>query len=254
MSFKLPSFSSFFSRVSHKVEDEKKSSASKFFTVTSHKTEKSEPKESGFKISQFFHRLFHSKEKARVGVEAAFQKSNASNSVGTHVQATQKNKTALVHIQDISQRTGAPKYFVMLNEHADVPANAETELNRRHEFIESNEGRFMIDIANMGSCIDKPEQYFRSVHGLDLQKILTAAFQIYYEEGKRVHEDSFATPGWGHDPTTQSSENLESLKANLEKISTWRNDEKKLLEKAVDAIDGRIIRLNEERQKARNPS
>jgi hypothetical protein len=44
------------------------------------------------------------------------------------------------------------------------------------------------------------------------------------------------------------------LRANLEKISTWRNDEKKLLEKAVGAIEGRIIRLNEERQKARNPS
>lgn len=254
MSFKFARIASFFSRVSHKVEDEKKSSASKFVTVTSHKTEKSESKESGSKISQFFHRLFHSKEKARVGVEAAFQKSNASDPVSTHVQATQKNKTALVDIQDISQRTGAPKYFVMLNEHTDVPANAETELNRRHELIESNEGRFMMDIANMSLCIGRPEKHFRSVQGLDLQKILTAAFQIYYEEGKRVHEDSFATPGWGHDPTTQSSENLESLKANLEKISTWGNDEKKLLEKAVDAIDGRIIRLNEERQKARNPS
>ena len=254
MSLKSPSIASFFSRVSHKVKDDKKSSAPQFVKVTSHKTEKTDSKDSSSKISRFFYRLFHSKKEARVGVETAFQKSNTSNPVDTHVQAIKKNKTALVDIQDISQRTAAPKYFAMLNEHTNVPANAETELNRRHEFIASNEGRFMIDITNMGSCIDKPEQYFRSVHGVDLQKTLTAAFQIYYEEGKRVHEDSFATPGWGYEAAAQSPKDLESLKANLKTISARQNDEQELLQKAVGAIEGRIIRLNEERQKARNPS
>jgi len=254
MSFKFPSIASFFSRVSHKVEDNKKSSASPLVKVTPHKTEKTDSKDSSSKISRFFHRLFHSKEKARVRVDTAFQKSKAPNPVSTHVQAIKINKTALVDIDDVANRTDAPKYFAMLDEITTVSTNPETELNRRREFIESNEGRFMIDIANMGSCIDNPLQHFRSSPGLDLQKTLAHAFMIYYEEGKRVHEESFAMPGWGHDPTTQSSGNLESLKANLEKISARRNDEQKLLEKAVDAIEGRIIRLHEERQKARNTS
>jgi hypothetical protein len=106
----------------------------------------------------------------------------------------------------------------------------------------------------MGSCIDNPLQHFRSSPGLDLQKTLAHAFMIYYEEGKRVHEDSFATPGWGHGATAESSGNLQRLKADLEKIQAQRPDGPKLLEKAVGAIEGRIIRLNEERQKARNPS
>ena len=254
MSFKLPSIASFFSRASRKVEDEKKSSASQFVTVTSHKAEKTDSKESGSKISRFFHRLFHSKEKAREGVETAFQKSKAPNPVSTHVQATKISKTALVDIDDGANRTGAPKYFAMLDEITTVSTNPQTELNRRHKFIKSNEGRFMIDIANMGSCIDNPLQHFRSSPGLDLQKMLAHAFMIYYEEGKRVHENSFATPGWGHEATAESSENLQSLKANLEKIQAQRPDGHKLLEKAVGAIEGRIIRLNEEQQKAMNPS
>ena len=254
MSFKLPSIASFFSRAPHKVEDEKKSSASQFVTVSSHKTEKTDSKESGSKISRFFHRLFHSKEKAREGVETAFQKSNAQNPALSHVQ-NPLNKTGVdFDIDNIAFRTGAPKYLVILNEITTVSNNHENELNRRHEFIESNEGRFMIDITNMGSCIDNPLQHFRSSPGLDLQKTLAHAFMIYYEEGKRIHEDSFATPGWGHEATAESSENLQSLKANLEKIQAQRPDGHKLLEKAVGALEGRIIRLNEERQKARNPS
>ena len=291
MSFKLPSFFSFFSRAPHKVEDEKKSSASKFVTVTSHKTEKNESKESGSKISQFFHRLFHSKEKAREGVETAFQKSKAPNPVSTHVQAKKINKTPLVDIDDVANRTGAPKYFAMPDEITTTPANPAdsttkpdqnysntsnrelhksngkddrnvsnarevryAELDQLRSFIESPEGLFMLDITNMGSCIDNPLQHFRSSPGLDLQRTLAHAFQIYYEEGKLIHGDSFATPGWGHEATAESSENLQSLKANLEKIQAQRPDGHKLLEKTVGAIEGRIIRLNEERQKARNPS
>ena len=290
MSFKLPSIASFFSRASHKVEDEKKSSASQFVTVTSHKAEKTDSKESGSKISRFFHRLFHSKEKAREGVEAAFKTKNAPHPVSLHVQS-QSNECASLSMDVISFNTAAQKYLEKLDEITTVstnPADSTTklgqnysntsnrelhksngkddrnvsnarevryaELDQRRSFIESNEGLFMLDIANMGSCIDNPLQHFRSSPGLDLQKMLAHAFMIYYEEGKRVHEDSFATPGWGHEATAESSENLQSLKANLEKIQAQRPDGHKLLEKAVGALEGRIIRLNEERQKARNPS
>ena len=249
MSFKFSSIARVFSSMSHKVEGDKKSSSSQFITVTSHKTEKIGSKDSGSKISRFFHRLFHSKEKAQTGVETAFQKNNSSNPVGTHVRAAQKNKTALVDINDITQRTAAPKYFVMLDEHTAVPADPETELNRRHEFIESNEGRFMINITNMGSCIDNPPKYFRALPGLDLQKAVTDAFQIYYEEGKRIHEDSVATPGWGYAPTAQSLTDLENLKATLEKISPKRETEQTLIQKAKGAIEGRIDRITEEQQK-----
>jgi len=242
MSFKFSSIARVFSSMSHKVEGNKKNSSSQFVTVTSHKTEKIDSKDSGSKISRFFHRLFHSKEKAQTGVETAFQKKNSSNPVGTH-------KTALVNINEITQRTAAPKYFVMLGEHTAVPSDPETELNRRHEFIESNEGRFMIDIMNMGSCIDNPPEYFRALPGLDLQKAVTDAFQIYYEEGKRIHEDSVATPGWGYAPTAQSLTDLENLKATLEKISPKRETEQTLIQKAKGAIEGRIDRITEEQQK-----
>ncbi len=254
MSFKLSSVAKFFSRVSHKVEDDKKTSTSQFVTVTSHKTEKADSKDSGSKISRFFHRLFHSKEKARGGVEAAFQKSNSPNPVLSHVQKPSSKTGVDFDIDNIALKAGTPKYFVMLEEITTVSATPEAELNRRHEFIESNEGRFMLDITNMGSCIDNSLQYFRTVPGIDLQKTLTGAFQIYYEEGKLVHEDSFATPGWGHEATAKSPEDLESLKANLKKINARRNDEQELLQRAVDAIEVRINRLNEERGKASNPS
>jgi hypothetical protein len=287
MSFKFPSIASFFSRVSHKVEDEKKSSASQFVKITSHKTDS---KESSSKISRFFHRLFQSKEKAREGVEAVVKTKNVRHPVSLPVQS-QSNECASLSVDVISFNTAAQKYLEKLNEITTAPANPAdsktkldqnysntsdrelhksnrkddrnvsnehearyAELDQNRSFIESNEGLFMIDIANMGSIIDKPEQYFRCVHGLDLQKTLTAAFQIYYEEGKRVHEDSFATPGWGHEATAESSEDLQSLKANLEKIQAQRPDGHKLLEKAVGAVEGRIISLNEERQKTSNPS
>jgi hypothetical protein len=254
MSFKLSSVAKFFSRVSHKLEDDKKTSTSQFVTVTPYKTEKADSKNSGSKISQFFQRLFHSKEKARGGVDAAFQKSNAQNPVLSHVQKPSSKTGVDFDIDNIALKVGTPKHFVMLKEITTVSDNPETELNRRHEFIESNEGRFMLDITNMGSCIDNSLQYFRTVPGIDLQKTLTAAFQIYYEEGKLVHEDSFATPGWGHEATAKSPEDLESLKANLEKINARRNDGQELLQKAVGAIEMRISRLNEDRAKGRNPS
>jgi hypothetical protein len=243
MSFKLPSIASFFSRAPHKNEDEKKSSASQFVTVSSHKTEKSDSKESGSKISRFFHRLFHSKEKAREGIETAFQKSKAPNPVSTHVQAIKINKTALVDIDDVANRTGAPKYFAMLDEITTVSANPETELNRRHEFIDSNEGRFMIDITNMGSCVESPRKHFRAKTGLDLQKTLTDAFQIYYEEGMFVNKNSIATPFWESKTTAQSLDDLKSLSATLQQITPLSDADRALLQKANRSIVGRIYRV-----------
>ncbi|CAM8637198.1 hypothetical protein MCEGEM3_02198 [Oxalobacteraceae bacterium] len=290
MSFKLPSIASFFSRASHKVEDDKKSSSSQFVTVTPHKIEKTDSKESDSKISRFFHRLFHSKEKAREGVEAALKTSNAPYPVSLHVES-ESNKYASPSMYVISFNTAAQNYLKKLDEISIVSANPadfktkidqrlsdtsisdlhksnikddETmsnspedfyaELDQRREFIDSNPGRFMLDITNMGSCIDKPQQHFLSSPGLDLQKTLAHAFQIYYEEGQPIDEDSFATPSWGHEATTKSPEDLESLKANLKKINTRGTDARALLQKAVGAIEVRISRLNEERQKGRNPS
>lgn len=242
MRLKLPIFANFF-RASHKVEDDKKSGASKFVTLTTHKTEKTDSKESGSKISRFFHRLFHSKEKAREGVETAFQKSKAPNPVSVHVQATKINKTALVDVDDVAGRTGAPKYFVMLDEITTVSANPETELDRRHEFIDSSEGRFMIDITNMGSCFDNPPMHFRAKPGLDLQKTLTDAFQIYYEEGMLVHKNSIATPFWESQTTAQSLEDLKSLSATLQQITPRSDADQALLQKANRSIVGRIYRI-----------
>jgi hypothetical protein len=284
MSFKLSSFAKFFSRVSHKVEDDKKTSTSQFVTVTLHKTEKADSKNSGSKILQFFDRLFHSKKKAKENVDTTFHKRKAHNTVNTHIKEKKVNENALVDINGIATRTGAPRYFVMLEEPKKIPANHDetkldqrqsdtsnsdlrkssgkddgtvsnapkagyAELDQRRNFIDSNEGRFIIDIANMGSCIDKPQQHFRSLPGLDLQKTLAHAFQIYYEEGKRIHEDSFATPGWGHEATAQSPEDLDRLKADLNKINAPQPFGKEVLQKAAGAIEGRISRLNEERQK-----
>ena len=233
--------------MSHKVEGDKKSSSSQLVTVILDKNEKIDSKDSGSKISRFFRRLFHSKEKAQTGVETALN--NSSNPVGTHVKATQKNKTPTLQIEEIVKQTPAPINFVMLDEDPAAPADPEADLNRRHEFIESDEGRFMIDITNMGSCTDNPQQYFRASPGLDLQKAVTDAFQIYYEEGKRIHEDSVATPGWGYAPTAQSLTDLENLKATLEKISPKRETEQTLIQKAKGAIEGRIDRITEEQQK-----
>jgi hypothetical protein len=243
MPFKLPSIGSFFSRVSHKVEDDNKSSASKFVTVTTHKNEKPDSKESGSRISRFFHRLFHSKEKARESVETTFQKSKAPNPVTIHVQGTKINKTALVDIDNIANRTGAPKYFVMLDEITTVSANPETELNRRHEFIDSSEGQFMIDITNMGSCFHNTPMHFRAKAGLDLQKILTDAFQIYYEEGMLVHKNSFATFFWESQTTAQSLEDLKSLSATLQQITPQSDADRALLQKANRSVVGRIYRI-----------
>lgn len=245
MSFKLPSIASFFSRLSHKDEDDKKNSESQFVTVTSHKTEKTDSKDSGSKILRFFQRLFHSKEKARVGVDSAFQKNNGPNPCSLHVQK-QTKKSGLFDIDHIASITGAPKYFVMLDQTTSVasnPAGAHNVLDQRHQFIDSSEGRFMIDIANMGSRVDKPHNHFRAPPGLDLQKTLTEAFQIYYEEGKRDHVDSFATTHWECPKTAQSSEDLNSLRSKLKQIAVKSIDDQALLKKADRAIECRIHRI-----------
>ncbi len=289
MSFKFSSFSSFFPRVSHKVEHDKKNSASQFVTLTSKNTKKTDLTDSSSKIARFFHRLLHSKEKAREGVEAAIQKKDAPHPVSLDVQS-QSNERASLSAYVISFNTAAQTYLEKLDEITIVPADpadSKTTLDQRHSdtsnpelnktngkdgrnvsdtsearyveldqrrsFIESNEGRFMIDITNMGSYVDNPQVYCRPSPQLDLPKTLAHAFQIYYEEGKLVHEDSFATPGWGYDATAQSPKDLESLKANLKKISPWQNDGQELLQKAVGAIEGRIKRLSEEGETGRNP-
>jgi hypothetical protein len=270
MSLKLSSVARFFSREPSNIR----------------KDEKSDSRNSSSKIARFFHKLFHSKKNARQGVDAAFQRKNNSDHVRTHVKKDQSNKSTLVDINHMSTITGDPKYFVMLDEITTAPpkpAGSKTELNQRpsdasnpnlnksnlkddrtvsispearyaeldqrRNFIDSNEGRFMLDIVSMGTCIEKPQQHFRALPGLDLQKTLANAFQIYYEEGKLIHEESFATPGWGYEPTAQSTTDLKNLKANLGTISAQRENEQALIQKAIGAIEGRIDRITKSGEK-----
>ena len=259
MSFKLSSVAKFFSRASHNVKNDNKNSTPQFIPLTTRKTEKADSKNSGSKISRFFHRLFHSKEKARENVNAEIQSNAIQNPRSLNVK-TSSNEFAKLSIDDIIANT--PGHIkIPIKSSSDItessskenstghigPETLFAELDKRRNFIDSDDG-FMKAVADMGSCVSSPQKHFRTFHTLDLQKTLADAFQIYYEEGKLIHEDSFATPGWGYEPTTKSPENLESLKADLKKISAYSSHGQELLQKAMDAIGSQIDRITEERQ------
>lgn len=260
MSFKLSSLTNFFSRSLHSVQNDKKDSGAQLDTVNSRKTRKTDSKFSSSKIARFFDSLFHSKKKARENVDTAIKSVTSQNSGILDVKES-SNECADLSIYDLIANT--PGHIkIPATSSSDItessheenstrfigPETFYAELDQRRNFIDSDEGVFMITITDMGSCVNNPKTYFRNFPGLDLQKTLADAFQIYYEEGKLTHEDSFATPGWEYEPTAQSLTDLESLKANLEKISAKRENEQKLIQKAIGAIEGRIDRI-EGRQK-----
>ena len=132
---------------------------------------------------------------------------------------------------------------------AATPKDGYAQPDYERRFVESNEGRFMFDIANMGTCLDNLKSNFRIPPNLDPGKILTSAFQIYFEEGKRIYRESFAMPNWGSPATFHSLEDLDKLTADLRKIlPAYSETDKALLNKAIQAIQGRSDRIRREQQ------
>lgn len=240
MSFKFSSVANFFSRPSRSVQSDEKNSASQFNTLHSRKTRKTDSKFSSSKIVSFLDRLFHSKKKAQQSVDTAIKSNTIKNPGSLNVKKS-SNVCADLSIDDIIANT--PGHIKTPGTLSSAPEASYAELDQRRDFIDSNEGRFMLDIVSMGTCIEKPQQHFRALPGLDLQKTLANAFQIYYEEGKLIHEESFATPGWGFEPTAQSTTDLKNLKANLGTISAQRENEQALIQKAIGAIEVRVDRI-----------
>ena len=76
-----------------------------------------------------------------------------------------------------------------------------------------------------------------------MSEILSDAFQIYYDEGKKTHQTSFSHPGWAFRAIPNTSQYLGDLLTHLEKIRGTSDQAKQLIEKAKVALQKRIASL-----------
>lgn len=256
-------FARLFARPQHNVENDEKHSKPQVAKLISTKAEKTGSKDSTSKIARFFQKLFQSKEKAQECVHRQVFPAKSSWLGIFHVKKRPPNVVDESTLQEIAANSAAPPQLgsdktsnqEMGGENtrddgapAAAPRDRYAQLDHSRSFVESEEGRFMFDIVNMGTCLVNLKSNFRIPPELALEKTLTAAFQIYFDEGKLIHPKSVATPNWGSPATFHSLEDLGKLTADLGKISAYSEADKALLDKAIQAIQGRSDRIRREQQ------
>lgn len=158
-----------------------------------------------------------------------------------------------ITFKEIAKHTPDPIYFtedppetVDTTDAPDVeqiPEEKYARLDRNRAFVESSAFRFDLDIAEIGTLLRQPVGQFRAPFGLNAIASLSDAFQIYYEEGKKTHENSFSYPDWNFRQISQSPETLKNLLSDLEKIQGTNDQTQKLIEKAKASLQERIDSL-----------
>ena len=117
------------------------------------------------------------------------------------------------------------------------------DLAKHRAVLELPAVQFDLDIANIGTLLRQPQGQFRAAFGLDATQVLSDAFQIYYEEGKKTHKDSFAFADWIPRKIIQTPDKLGELLSNLDRIAGTSEATQQLIEKAKVAVRDRMESL-----------
>ncbi len=127
------------------------------------------------------------------------------------------------------------------------------DLAKRRAALESEAGKFDLDIVNIGTLLRQPQGQFIAAFGLDARQVLSDAFQIYYEEGKKTHKNSHAFADWIPREVIQPPDKLGELLSKLDRIAGTSPSTQQLIEKAKVAVRDRMESLSVSPQKNKTP-
>jgi hypothetical protein len=257
MAIKLSNLAKIFSGESSETQKNKTTSSFNWRTLFSRSSKKSSSDDKPSLIKAFFNKFLLSKTKARGATNTAFDNASAVKPADIHVRRSTTGE--MPSVEEIVLNTPRPNYYQediaqnttpRQNEHSDPSGTTVTshdeyaELDRRRALIESDAGIFDFDIQNIPTLLQQPLGNLRSPQDLEPTEILSDAFQIYFEEGKKVHkEKSFSVPGWEFQEIPNTSQHLGDLLTKLEKIQGTNDTAQQLIEKAKVALQKRIASL-----------
>lgn len=257
MAIKLSNLAKIFSGESSETQKNKTTSSFNWRTLFSRSSKKSSSDDKPSLIKAFFNKFLLSKTKARGATNTAFDNASAVKPADIHVRRSTTGE--MPSVEEIVLNTPSPNYYQediaqnttpRRNEHSDPSGTTVTshdeyaELGRRRALIESDAGQFDFDIQNIPTLLQQPRENLLSPQDLEPTEILSDAFQIYFEEGKKAHQTSFSDRGWTFREIPQTSQYLGDLLTNLEKIQGTNDKAQQLIEKAKVALQKRIASLH----------
>ena len=267
MSLKFPGIAKYFSRGAPHAEKNTSTSAFNWRTLFSRSPEKSSTGEKTFSLTKFFNKFFTSKAKAKERTEASFQRTDikqpASVNIRTSVDKPIPSAEEIVlaaasqshheEIEIIPETTPHNEADGETNEKTSAPPYRYEDLVQRRAALESDASKFDLDIVNIGTLLRQPQGQIRADFGLDATQVLSDAFQIYYEDGKKTHKNSHAFADWAPREIIQTHDHLGELLSKLGRIKGTSLSTQDLIDKAKVAVRARTESLSVSPQKNKTP-